>query len=185
MPATLSRVGDASFNDNFGPYQPDAEFSWPFCPLKTGGAEDFRVYTKGPVSGGFSYALDGSRAGTGVFHGIGRPPRAFCSVMCGGKKIFRGWLAGRSTACAKSAPWNGNAITCGMEFGVSPLVESRRKMVERGSLFGVPGYRWMPARSAVTVEYCAFITTAIPAAGVPDEPFPLGSPARTGLRLAD
>jgi hypothetical protein len=47
-----------------------------------------------------------------------------------------------------------------MEFGVSPFVESRRKMVERGSLFGVPGYRWLPARSTVTVEYCAFITMA-------------------------
>jgi hypothetical protein len=47
-----------------------------------------------------------------------------------------------------------------MEFGVSPMVETRRQMVERGSLFGVPGYRWAPARAKVRVEYCAFVMTA-------------------------
>ena len=38
--------------------------------------------------------------------------------------------------------------------------ESRRKMIERGTLFGVPGYRWLPAKGRVTVQYSAFITTA-------------------------
>ncbi len=57
MPATRSKVGDANFNDNLGPYVPDAEFNWPFCPLKIGGVEDFRTYTKGPVSGGFTTHL--------------------------------------------------------------------------------------------------------------------------------
>ena len=55
-----------------------------------------------------------------------------------------------------AAPWNGQGLTCGMEFGVSPLLESRRKMVERGHLFGVPAYRWLPARERIEVQYCAF-----------------------------
>jgi hypothetical protein len=29
-------------------------------------------------------------------------------------------------------------------------------MIDRGSLFGVPGYRWIPAREKVSVEYEAF-----------------------------
>jgi hypothetical protein len=29
-------------------------------------------------------------------------------------------------------------------------------MIARGSLFGVPGFRWIPARSKVSVEYDAF-----------------------------
>ena len=33
-------------------------------------------------------------------------------------------------------------------------------MVERGSLFGVPAYRWLPARERLTVDYCAFVTVA-------------------------
>jgi hypothetical protein len=157
MPATLSKTGDIGFNDNLGPYPPDAEFTWPFCPLKNGGAEDFSVYTKGPVSGGFStHLMDPARE------------QAFFMAWSPSTKVLFGyvwkqrdfpWLARWEEHCLrKDPPWNGNAITCGMEFGVSPFVESRRKMVERGALFGVPGYRWVPARSKLTVEYCAFIT---------------------------
>jgi hypothetical protein len=51
------------------------------------------------------------------------------------------------------APWNGRELTRGMEFGVSPFPESRRSMVDRGRLFGVPTYRWIPAMSRVDVEY--------------------------------
>jgi hypothetical protein len=43
-----------------------------------------------------------------------------------------------------------------VEFGVSPFAEGRRAMVERGSLLGVPTYRWLAARETVTVEYSAF-----------------------------
>jgi hypothetical protein len=52
-----------------------------------------------------------------------------------------------------AAPWNGEALTRGMEFGVSPFPESRRSMVDRGRLFDVPTYRWIPAMSRVDVEY--------------------------------
>jgi hypothetical protein len=50
-------------------------------------------------------------------------------------------------------PWNSETVTRGMEFGVSPFPESRRKMIDRGRLFGVPTYRWIPARTRVEVEY--------------------------------
>jgi hypothetical protein len=40
------------------------------------------------------------------------------------------------------------------------MPETRRQMIDRGKLFGAPGYRWIPARSSVQVEYSAFITTA-------------------------
>ncbi len=50
-------------------------------------------------------------------------------------------------------PWNGQTITRGMEFGVSPFPESRREMIERGELFDVPAYRWIPARTRIEVEY--------------------------------
>jgi len=43
-----------------------------------------------------------------------------------------------------------------MEFGVSPFPESRREMIDRSNLFGVPCYRWIPAKSGVSIEYhCA------------------------------
>jgi hypothetical protein len=30
-------------------------------------------------------------------------------------------------------------------------------MINRGSLFGVPSFRWIPARSAITVSYWAAV----------------------------
>jgi hypothetical protein len=52
------------------------------------------------------------------------------------------------------APWNGRTMTRGMEFGVSPVPEPRRKMIERGS------YGWAPAKSKVSATYYAAIATA-------------------------
>ena len=60
------------------------------------------------------------------------------------------WEENRSRA---NPPWNGHTITRGVEFGVSPFAEGRRAMIERGSLFGTPTYRWLAANSSATVEY--------------------------------
>ena len=158
MPATRSKVGDASFNDNLGPYTPDAEFEWPLCPLKTGGTEDFQTYTKAPVSGGFTtHLMDPGRE------------QAFFLAWAPTSQVLIGyvwrqndfpWMARwEENHLRTERPWNGKGLTCGMEFGVSPFVESRRVMVERGSLFGVPAYRWVPAQKKIDVRYCAFVTS--------------------------
>jgi hypothetical protein len=44
-----------------------------------------------------------------------------------------------------------------VEFGASPFAEGRRAMVERASLFGVPAYRWLPARAEAVVNYTAWV----------------------------
>ena len=51
-------------------------------------------------------------------------------------------------------------MTRGIEFGTSPMPETRRQMIERGKLFGAPCYRWIPARTEARIEYSAFLTTA-------------------------
>jgi hypothetical protein len=56
------------------------------------------------------------------------------------------------------APWNGRTLTRGMEFGASPFPETRRASLARGSLFGDPTCRWIPAEGRVTVEYRIFLT---------------------------
>ncbi len=53
------------------------------------------------------------------------------------------------------APWNGRTLARGMEFGVSPMPETRRAMIDRGRLFGIPTYRWLPAKGTLEVEYRA------------------------------
>jgi hypothetical protein len=52
-------------------------------------------------------------------------------------------------------PWNGRTVTRGMEFGASPFPETRREMVERGTLFDTPCYRWLPAKRSLSAEYYA------------------------------
>ena len=66
------------------------------------------------------------------------------------------WEENRSR---KNPPWNGRTITRGMEFGASPMPESRRRMIGRGTLFGVPTYRWLPARSRIEARYSAAFTS--------------------------
>ena len=53
------------------------------------------------------------------------------------------------------APWNGVVIACGLEFGVSPIPETRRQMIDRGALFDEPTYRWLPAHARLAVAYTA------------------------------
>ncbi len=59
-----------------------------------------------------------------------------------------------------SPPWNGQTLARGMEFGVSPMPETREAMLKRGSLFGVPCFRRVPAGGSIEVEYCALIQPA-------------------------
>jgi hypothetical protein len=64
-------------------------------------------------------------------------------------------------------PWGSRTLTRGLEFGVSPMAESRRSMIERHSLFDTPTYRWLPARSRLEASYSAFIRTAD---AIPEQP---------------
>ncbi len=131
------------------------DFEWP----RGSRNEDLQVYTKEPSSGGFDTVLmDPHR------------DRAFFFAFSPKTKVLFGYVWNRSdfpwlgiweeNYNRKQPPWNGRTLTRGMEFGASPIPESRRKMIERNSLFGMPCYRWIPAKTKVTVDYFAFITTA-------------------------
>lgn len=63
---------------------------------------------------------------------------------------------------AKQKPWNGKVIARGIEFGSSPYAEGVRKAVERGSLFGVPAFRWIGARQTLRTEFVIFLTEKHP-----------------------
>lgn len=59
---------------------------------------------------------------------------------------------------AKHKPWNGKVIARGIEFGSSPYAEGLKKAVERGSLFGVPAYRWIGAKQILRTEFMIFLS---------------------------
>ncbi|HYO82007.1 MAG TPA: hypothetical protein VES20_11430 [Bryobacteraceae bacterium] len=151
LTATRSRTYDGEFGTLF---DRGVEFDWPQAPLRGGGVYDLRTYTELSSSAGFTTHLMDPALENASFH-------ATSGALVFGYRWKREdfpWLGIWEENCFRqSAPWNGTAITRGMEFGVSPQAESRRAMIDRGSLFGVPGYRWLPAKGTLRASYSAFI----------------------------
>jgi hypothetical protein len=153
MSATKSKV----FKGEFGSadyLEPGAEFEWPIAPRHGAGAVDLGIFNSAAVSSAFTaHLMDQSRE------------QAYFSARHPGLNLSFGYSWTRSdfpwlgrweeNRSRTHAPWNGGAITCGLEFGVSPFPETRREMIDRGPLFGEPTYRWLPARGRLETEYAA------------------------------
>jgi hypothetical protein len=150
----------------FGPYDylvPGAEFTWPHAPAAGGGTVDLRRYPSASSSSAFTtHRLDPQREHACFITFSKTAGLAFGYVWRTADFPWLGlWEENRSRP---GAPWNGRTRTWGLEFGVSPLPESRQQMIERGRTFGTPGFRWLPARRRVDVEYRAILR---PAAAMP------------------
>lgn len=158
-PATKSKVFEGDFAGGKGYMEIGAEFDWPFVPRAGGGTVDMRRFVDLPVSGAFTtHLMDPSREQA---YFLAWSPKSKVLIGYVWKRADFPWLGiWEENHCRTAPPWNGQAVTRGMEFGVSPMPETRRAMIERGSLFGVPAFRWIPARSKVRVVYCAFVTVA-------------------------
>ncbi len=142
------------FPGDFGaaqPYKPGALFDWPHAPNKDGSTTDLRMQSPAERSAGVTChvvehgSFEAFHPPTGVLFGYSWKREDFPWISL--------WEENRSRTFP---PWNGNAITRGVEFGVSPFAEGRRAMIERGSLLGVPTFRWLGARESATVHYTAF-----------------------------
>ncbi len=156
MPATRSRVIDQDFG---GSLKRGAEFEWPLCPRKDHGVEDLRRYSSQTPSAGFTTHLIDPQREQGYF--VAWHPRSQLAFGYAWKRSDFPWVCRWEENGTRTVPpWNGRTVTCAMEFGVSPVIESRRDMVGRASLFGHPAYRWLPARSTIRVSYCAFARQA-------------------------
>jgi hypothetical protein len=129
-----------------------AEFDWPHAPLTEGGTTDLRVFTDRGISNAYTaHLMDLSSNSAFVLAFSPRSRLAFGYVWQTVDFPWMGiWEENRSRT---AAPWGGVTLTRGLEFGVSPMPESRRRMIDRGRLFGVPTYRWIPAGTTVEVEY--------------------------------
>ncbi len=160
--ATRSKVLEAEFNGGLGMQKAGAEFEWPLCPMKNGSVDNLSTFASSKsaeASGGYTAHMMNLAEEYAYF--VAWSPRL--QLACG--YVWRRqdfpWLGRWEENCLRTqTPWNGRTIACGMEFGVSPMLESRRQMVERGSLFGVSTYRWLPAKSKLTANYCAFVIEA-------------------------
>jgi hypothetical protein len=162
--ATRSKTMEQDFTGGVTWMRENAEFNWPLAPRRDGGLEDLRVYTREPASGGYTaHLMDPERE------------QAWFAAWSPASKLAVGYVWRQSdfpwmgiweeNGSRRQSPWNGRELTRGMEFGVSPFPETRRAMIERGRMFGVPCYRWVEAKSKLEVDYCAFL---LPAAQPPE-----------------
>jgi hypothetical protein len=160
--ATRSKVFEGQFGaDDY--LQPAAEFEWPFAPAAAGGQLDLRRFTATQASTGYTAHLMNPAHPTAFF--VAFSPTARLALGYVWKRSDFPWLGiWEENASRTQTPWDGRTLTRGMEFGVSPFPESRRRMVERARMFDTPTFRWLPARTSIDVEYCALTRTvdAIP-----------------------
>jgi hypothetical protein len=153
--ATRSKVFEAGFGA--GDYlAPGAEFDWPMAPRHDGGTADLRRLTDAPVSSAYTAHLMDPRREHAFF--VAFSPRARLAFGYVWRRADFPWMGiWEENRSRVASPWCGESIARGMEFGASPMPETRRQMIDRGHLFDVPTYRWLPAGSATTVEYWAVL----------------------------
>ncbi len=149
--ATRSRV----FEEQFGQadyLEPSADFEWPMAPRAGGGEVDMRLLGRLNSSSAYTAHLMDLRRADAYF--VAYAPKYRLSFGYVWTRRDFPWLGmWEENHSRHAAPWKGRTLARGMEFGVSPMPESRRRMIDRGALFGVPTYRWIPARSTISVEY--------------------------------
>jgi hypothetical protein len=156
--ATRSKVFERAFGvaDDLAA---GAVFDWPLAPRADGGVSDLRRFTNATASSAYTAHLMNRSNEHAFFVAFSRPARLAFGYLW--KRDDFPWLGiWQENHSRLQAPWNGTTLACGMEFGVSPMPESRREMIDRGRLFDVPTFRWIPAKSRVTVEYSAILRDA-------------------------
>ena len=149
--ATRSKVFESAFGA--ADYlQPAAEFDWPHAPRADGGAADLRLFTAARSSSAYTAHLMHGDARSACF--VAFSPRLRLAFGYVWRPADFPWLGIWEENCSRTGtPWNGETLTRGMEFGVSPFPETRRAMVARGRLFEVPAFRWLPAHGIVEADY--------------------------------
>ncbi len=137
--------------------RPNSPVEWPRGTGFDGGPADLRVFQPRPRSGTYyAQRLDPARAEQ--FFTLYHPDYR---VLIGyilpseGNAWLGDWQENRSN---QTAPWNGEVVARGIEFGSSPFDEGLRKSVERGSLFDTPSYRWTGARQRLKQEFTVFLS---------------------------
>jgi hypothetical protein len=136
-------------------YVPNAEFEWPHAPNTDGGVTDIDTYPSFErLTAATAHAVDADREQAFFLAWEPSSRLAFGYVW---KRADFPWVSLWDENHARTnPPWNGRAVTRGVEFGASPFAEGRRGVVERGSLFGIPAYKWLPAKASISVDYMAF-----------------------------
>lgn len=157
MSATRSKVFETQFG-SADYLRVGAEFDWPMAPgsspESSGDSVDLQILNDSAASSAYTAHLMDPARDDAFF--LAFAPQYRLAFGYTWKRADFPWLGmWEENNSRAQAPWNCQTLARGMEFGVSPMPESRRQMIDRGSLVGVPTYRWLEARSRIEIEYRA------------------------------
>lgn len=150
MPATRARVCASGYSErNF--LKPDAEFTWPQAPRKGGGHSDLRVSSEGRFGHYTAQLLD--RSLDLAFISACNPATGLLVVYAFSRADFP-WVGNwEERNNREAAPWSGRTVCRGIEFSTTPFAIPRRETIDQGRLFGESTYRWLAAKSAISVRF--------------------------------
>ena len=153
--ATRSRVFESTFGaDDY--LTPSADFDWPLAPRLDGGLADLRTFADAKRTSAYTAHLMDPDRRLAYFVAYS-PALALAFGYVWTREDFP-WLGiWQENHSRLQPPWSGRTLTRGMEFGVSPMPETRQAMIARGRLFGAPCFRTIAAGDTVAVEYCAVV----------------------------
>jgi len=135
--------------------KPDTEFSWPDGPGVNGKPVNLRIFTADAPREDFtSHLMEGDPA---WFTAVN--PRLRILIGYCWKSADFPWLGmWNESRSMHTPPWNGKAVSCGLEFGLSP--HTKRPMPER--VFGIPTLAHLPGDGTKNAVFHAFITEVPP-----------------------
>ncbi len=134
-----------------------AEFDWPNAPAANGSdTTDLREWPMGNKSSDFTTTLIDPSTKYGWFTAVNTKKHLVVGYIW--PRADWPWAANwEENKFRTGAPWNGNGVTRGIEFGTTPFAYSRKDTVAMGKLHDTPTYRWISAHNAQTVSYGAFV----------------------------
>ena len=150
MPATNCRVRPYKAGNIPGHLVYDKDFNWPMAPTVNGGEVDIRTI---PTDHNWldlaSCEMDPARR------------LAFVTALHLEKHLVYGYVFRR-----QDYPWfmswmnftGDNHAARGMEFSSQPFDISHRDTVAMSPLFGIPTFRWLPAKSKIESRFLLFYT---------------------------
>lgn len=138
-----------------------AEFEWPNAVGKDGESVDLRPFPVGPKNSDYTATLIDPKRKWAYFAATNAKKGLLIGYAW--PRADWPWLANwEENHFRDGAPWRGQALARGMEFGTTPWAASRREAITLGKLHGVPVYRWISAKAHQTISYALFVTPVPP-----------------------
>jgi hypothetical protein len=150
MPATRAKVCPSAYSERIF-LRPDAEFTWPEAPRSDGGVHNLRA-TPDERFGHYTAQLLDPDADIAFISACN--PRQRLLVVYLFRRAEFPWVGNWEERNNRTGgPWNGRTFCRGLEFSTTPFAIPRRDTIDQGPLFGERTYRWLPAKSTLTVRF--------------------------------